>query len=83
MGRMNVVLNGLDVRKLDANSSGLSPRLDARMIDGTTQSEVILSRHLDYKQAWSLDSPRMRATLSTVTARPVCRRPSNGIHGQD
>ena len=70
MGRMNVVSNGLDNKKLDANSSGLSPGWDARTINGTAQSEIILSGHLDYKQAWALDSPRMRATLSTVKARP-------------
>ena len=44
-GRTNVGLNGLDVKKLDVNLSGLSPRLDARMTNGTTQSEVILSRY--------------------------------------
>ena len=44
-GRMNVGLNGLDAKKLDANSSGLSPRLDAWMTNGTAQSEVILSGH--------------------------------------
>ena len=37
--------DGLDVKKLDANSSGLSPGLDARMTNGTAQSEAILSRH--------------------------------------
>ena len=57
-------------KKLDANSSGLSPGRDTRMINGTAQSEIILSGHLDYKQAQSLDSPRMRAILSTVTACP-------------
>ena len=38
-------LNGLDVKKLDTNSSGLSLGLDARMTNGTAQSEVILSGH--------------------------------------
>ena len=38
-------LNGLDVKKLDANLSGLSPRLDAQTTNGTAQSEVILSGH--------------------------------------
>ena len=42
---MDVGLNGLDIKKLDANSSGLSPGLDAGTINGTAQSEVILSRH--------------------------------------
>ena len=82
-GWTNVVINGLDDKKLDANSSGLSPGLDTRTTNGTAKSEVILSGYLDYKQAQSLDSPRMRATLSTLTARPGCQRPSNGIHGQD
>ena len=45
MGRMDVGLKGLDVKKLDANSSGLSPGLDAQMTNGTAQSEVIPSRH--------------------------------------
>ena len=44
-GRTNVEPNGLDVKKLDANSSGLSPGLDARTTNGTEQSEVILSGH--------------------------------------
>ena len=44
-GRMDVGLNGLDVKKLDANSSGLSHGLDARTTNGTAQSEVILSGH--------------------------------------
>ena len=43
-------------KKLDANSSGLSPGLDARTMNGSAQSEIILSGHLDYKLAWSLDS---------------------------
>ena len=76
-------LNGLDIKKLDANSSGLSPGLDARTTNGTAQSEVILSGHLDYKQARLLDSPGMRATLSTVTAHPGRQQPNNGIHGLD
>ena len=42
-GRTDMGLNGLDVKKLDANSSGLSPGLDARTTNGTAQSEVILS----------------------------------------
>ena len=36
-------------KKLDANSSGLSPGLDARTMNGSAQSEIILSGHLDYK----------------------------------
>ena len=44
-GRTNVVFNGLDDKKLDANSYGLSPGLDARTTNGTAQSEVILSGH--------------------------------------
>ena len=83
MGWTNVVLNGLDAKKLDAISSGLSPGLDAQMTNGTAQSEVILSGHLDYKQARLLDSPGTRATLSTVTACPGHQQPNNGIHGQD
>ena len=83
MGRTDVLSNGLDNKKLDANSSGLSPGRDIRTTNGTVQSEIILSGHLDYKQAWSLDSLRTRATLSTVTARPGCQRPNNRIHGQD
>ena len=39
-------LNGLDVKKLDANSSRLSPGLDAQMTNSTAQSEVILSGNL-------------------------------------
>ena len=73
MGRTDVVLNGLDNKNLDANSSGLSPGQDIQTINGTAQSKIILSGHLDYKQAWSLDSLRMRATLSTVTAHPGCQ----------
>ena len=75
MGRMNVVSNGLDNKKLDTNSSGLSPGRDARTINGTVQSEIILSGHLDYKQARLLDSSRTRATLSTVTACPGHQQP--------
>ena len=44
-GRMDVGLNGLDVKNLDANSSRLSPGLDARTTNVTVQSEVILSGH--------------------------------------
>ena len=83
MGRTDVLSNGLDNKKLDANSSGLSPGRDARTINGTVQSEIILSGHLDYKQARLLDSLRIRATLSTVMGRPGCQRPNNRIHGQD
>ena len=49
MGRTDVLLNGLDTQKLDANSSGLSPGLDAWTMNGSEQSEIILSGHLDYK----------------------------------
>ena len=42
---MDVGLNRLDVKKLDANLSGLSPGLDAQMTNGTAQSEVILYGH--------------------------------------
>ena len=83
MGRMDVVSNGLDNKKLDANSSGLSPGRDIQTINGTAQSEIILSGHLDYKQARLLDSPGTRATLSTVMAHPGCQQPNNWIHGQD
>ena len=68
MGRVDVVLNGLDNKKLDANSSGLSHGRDARTINGTAQSEIILSGHLDYKQARLLDSIRTRAILSSNSA---------------
>ena len=44
-GRTNVGLNGLDIKKLDANLSGLSPGLDVRTSNSTAQSEVILSGH--------------------------------------
>ena len=45
MGRMNMEPNGLDAKKLDANSSGVSPGLDARTTNSPAQSEVILSGH--------------------------------------
>ena len=83
MGRTDMLSNGLDNKKLDANSSGLSPGRDIRTTNGTAQSEIILSGHLDYKQAWSLDRLRMRATLSTVMVYPRCQQPNNRIHGQD
>ena len=55
MGRTDVLSNGLDNKKLDANSSGLSPGLDARTMNGSAQSEIILSGHLDYKRyIWTL-----------------------------
>ena len=47
------------------------------------QSEIILSGHLDYKLAQSLDSSRTKAILRTVMARPGRQRPNNWIHGQD
>ena len=37
-------------QKLDANSSGLNPGRDIQTINGTAQSEIILSGHLDYKR---------------------------------
>ena len=49
MGRMDMGLNGLDVKKLDANSSRLNPGLDARTTNGTAQSEVILSGNFGLK----------------------------------
>ena len=45
MGRMDKGQDRLNVIKLDANSSGLSPGLDARTTNGTEQSEAILSGH--------------------------------------
>ena len=45
MGRMDKGLNRLDVKKLDANSSGFSPGLDDRTENGTAQSKAILSGH--------------------------------------
>ena len=50
MGRMDVLSNGLDTHKLDANSSKLSPGLDAWTMNGSAQSEIILSGQLDYKR---------------------------------
>ena len=83
MGRTDMLSNGLDNKKLDANSSGLSPGWDARTINGTAQSEIILSGHLDYKQARLLDSLRMRATLSSNGASRMPTTKNNEIHGQD
>ena len=37
-------------KKLDANSSGLSLGLDAQTMNGSAQSEILLSGHLDYKR---------------------------------
>ena len=81
-GQDGRVIKWAGQQKLDANSSGLSPGRDIQMINGTAQSEIILSGHLDYKQAQSLDSLRARATLSTVTAHPGCQRPNIGFTGR-
>ena len=83
MGRVDVVSNGLDNKKLDANSSGLSPGRDIQTINGTVQSEIILSGHLDYKQARLLDSLRTRAILSSNSASRMPTTKNNRIHGQD
>ena len=83
MGRTDVLLKWAGHKKLDANSSGLSPGLDARTMNGSAQSEIILSGHLNYKLARLLDSSRTRAILRTVMAHPGCQRPNNWIHGQD
>ena len=47
-------LNGLDIKKLDAKSSGLSPRLDTWTTNGIAQSEVILSGHFELLKKHSL-----------------------------
>ena len=40
---------GWTQQKLDANLSGLSPGLDAQTMNGSAQSEIILSGHLEFK----------------------------------
>ena len=50
MGRMDKGLDGLDVKKLDANSSGLSPRLDARIKMAEHSLKQSYLDTLDYKQ---------------------------------
>ena len=49
-GKDGRVIKRAGQQKLDANSSGLSPGLDARTMNGSAQSEIILSGHLDYKR---------------------------------
>ena len=49
-GKDGCVIKRAGHQKLDANSSGLSPGLDARTMNGSAQSEIILSGHLDYKR---------------------------------
>ena len=57
-GKDGRVIKRAGQHKLDANSSGLSPGWDARTMNETVQSEIILSGHLDYKLAQSLDSSK-------------------------
>ena len=49
-GKDGRVIKRAGQHKLDANSSGLSPGWDARTMNGSAQSEIILSGHLDYKR---------------------------------
>ena len=49
-GKDGRVIKRAGHKKLDANSSGLSPGLDARTMNGSAQSEIIPSGHLDYKR---------------------------------
>ena len=49
-GKDGCVIKWAGQQKLDANSSGLSPGLDAWTMNGSEQSEIILSGNLDYKR---------------------------------
>ena len=49
-GQDGRVIKQAGYKKLDANSSGLSPGLDVRTMNSSAQSKIILSGHLDYKR---------------------------------